>query len=133
MFEVWMDDRVVGAVKAEQEGLYYRFTCTCRPPDDGLYRLWVSDGTVDRDLGICVPEGNVFTLTKSIPAKQLSPGKLSFTLHPSAERAGSNRVRETVRFRDLELLDHARLCDERGMEIIVTEQAPIPPDSDLNP
>ena len=133
MFDIFMDDKIVGSAEAERKGLYYQFTCTCKPPDNGIYRVWVSDGSEDIDLGICVPEGTAYTLRKQIPAKMLHGKEFHFTLLPKDRKTTYEPKEGKASFRDLELLEYAKLTEEDGQQTIVIEQAPSQPDSDPNP
>lgn len=72
----------VGTAKRQRQGLYCRFCCRCRLPDEGLYRIHAICGEIREDLGICVPMDGGFGMDKRIPAKRLGEGELSFELVP---------------------------------------------------
>ena len=133
MFDIFMDNKIVGTAKAERKGLYYHFTCTCKPPDNGIYRVWVSDGSAEIDLGICVPEGAFYTLRKQLPAKLLRDAEFKFTLLPKDRKLTYAPKEKNLSFQDLELLQYAKLSDESEEQTIIIEQAPDQPDSDPNP
>ena len=128
MFDILMDTKVVGSAELTKEGLYYRFFCTCKLPDDGIYRVTVSDGNHTKDLGICVPSGMV----TRIQQKYLQGEKLSFSLIP--DKADENRivVNTDTPFEKLDMLDssHLRIADGR-VEIMIYP-TPSLQDSDPN-
>ena len=133
MFNIYMGSKVVGTAQVDRKGLYCQFRCTCKPPDDGIYRIWVSDGLSNIDLGICVPDGAVYTLIKRVPAKLLSGENFTFTLQPKDSKNGGLTSGEKEPFQQLEMLEMAKLSEENGQQIIVIEQAPIQQDNDPNP
>ena len=54
-YEVKYGDLTVGTARAEKQGLYLCFSCRCRLPEEGMYRIHVVSDGVREDLGICVP------------------------------------------------------------------------------
>ena len=119
----------------KKEGLYYRFTCVCVPPSDGLHRISVSDGSAVRDLGICVPDGDHFYLSARLPVKYLKGTQLSFALTASEDRQKVLRipVESGAEFKNLVQLDRARLEIANGKKLIVINPVQVPQDSDRIP
>ena len=76
------DGTQVGTVRADKQGLYILFSCRCRLPQEGLYRVHAVCGKHREDLGICIPLGGSFGMDKRIPAKRLGEGMLAFELVP---------------------------------------------------
>ena len=64
-------DRLVGRVRAERQGLYYLFRCRCRLSGEAAFRLLVSCGEKQEDLGILVPMEGGFGLDTRRPVKRL--------------------------------------------------------------
>ena len=122
MFEIYMGTKAVGTARVSREGLYYRFDCTCKPPDSSLYRIWVTDGTGETDLGICVPDGGVYTLTKRLPVKGFRGETFSFSLRRNEEKKAPPIP--------LEMLEQAVLCNG---QILIKDPIPAQPDSDPSP
>ena len=80
IFEITYEAEPVGKARIEKQGLYYRFSCRCKLPDDGFYRVNVCYGTDHVDLGICVPMEELFGMDKKIPLRQIPEGTPSFLL-----------------------------------------------------
>lgn len=81
-YDIKFDDSPVGKAQMEKQGLYMLFSCRCRLPDTGIYRIHAVYGDKREDLGICVPMGELFGMDKKIPAKQLEAGIPTFELIP---------------------------------------------------
>ena len=80
MFDIIMNRQVVGNARVDKEGLFYKIHCTCKVPDEAFYKIYMNDGEINRDLGICVPSGDFFVLTARVPCKQIKVESLSFSL-----------------------------------------------------
>ena len=129
MYDIFMGSQVVGQAEATKEGLYYRFTCKCSPPDEGIHRIVVSDENNTRDLGICVPAGEWFCLVSRVPIKYLSDGELNFTLLPRENDQKVVPVVPNEAFEDLDMLDSAYLQESEGNAEIVISPVPDQQDS----
>ena len=81
-YDITHEGAPVGTARMEKQGLYYVFSCRCRLPEEGLYRIHAINGETREDLGICVPIGSAFGMDKKIPAKRLGEGNLTFELLP---------------------------------------------------
>ena len=80
-YPVYFGEQAVGRVQVKREGLYYRFSCRCRPAGGEMHRLWMICGEKETDLGLCVPMGyDSFGTEKRIPVKQCGPGEPTFCL-----------------------------------------------------
>ncbi len=77
---------LVGKVNVRKQGLYCRFVCRCRLSGGGVFRLQVSCGGKQENLGILVPMEDGFGLDTRIPAKRLEEGEPVFTLVPKHEK-----------------------------------------------
>ena len=122
----------MGAANIKKEGLYYIIFCECTLPGEGIYRIIVSDGDTKRNLGICVPTGNRFTLCARVPSKGLREEKLSFTLVPKEMRS-SCPVQTGMPFEPLDQLDSARMEVSGGEASIILDPAPDQLDNDQSP
>lgn len=89
-FSVTVLGKPAGKVVVRKEGLYYHFTCRCHLPDDNIYRLIVSCGTVRENLGILVPQKDSFILNTKLPIKRIGAGEMSFVLVPKQETFSRN-------------------------------------------
>ena len=81
-YEIKYEGVPIGTAHLEKQGLYLSFSCRCRLPQEGLYRIHVICGENREDLGICVPLGGDFGTDKRIPAKRFGEGTLPFELVP---------------------------------------------------
>ena len=83
VYEITYADAAVGTARMEKQGLYYRFSCRCRLPKDGFFRIHVICADKRADLGICVPVDGMFGTDKKIPIKMLGDGAWTFLLRPN--------------------------------------------------
>ena len=131
MFEIFYHDMAVGTADVKTIGLYYHIVCHCIPPDDSIYRICVHDGLHTRSLGICVPEGKIFSLTARIPVKYLKE-EMSFRLIPNKPEYEKLSVATDEPFEALHQLETARFQTENGQPQILIDPIPIQQDSGLN-
>lgn len=132
MYDIMMDGISVGQATVEKEGLYYCFACTCIPQKEGVHRIHVCDGENVRDLGICVPDGNVFRLSTRIPVKYFCDGNWSFVLSDTPRIEKVVPVKEDEPFSYLEQLNTARLQNTNGQPEIILPTVQDQPDSGLS-
>lgn len=132
LYDIYVDTQVVGQAEVIKEGLYYRFSCKCTPPDEGVYRIIVSDGENTKDLGICVPTGEWFCLVSRVPIKYLPGERLEFTLIPKDKQEKVVSVATDEPFADLDKLDSAHLQQSNGKTEIIIDPIPGQQDSDPN-
>ena len=127
MYEIVFGEKTVGKAVVTKEGLYYKISCLCKPPDKKLYRISVSDGIAEKDLGICVPDGTGFTLRASVPVKHLKGDSLLFTMVPHDRKSTESEKQVGVpvqtggAFHQLDKLQNARLRLINGQTVIVTD------------
>ena len=81
-YDITYEGAPVGAARMETLGLYYVFSCRCRLPEEGLYRIHAVNGETREDLGICIPVDGAFGMDKKIPQKRIGEGMLTFELVP---------------------------------------------------
>lgn len=79
-YNITYEGAPVGSAQMEKHGLYYVFTCRCKLPQEGLYRIHVTVADRREDLGICVPMDGAFGMDKKISAKRLGEGTPAFEL-----------------------------------------------------
>ena len=79
-YEVIYHNESVGTAQLEKQGLYCCFSCRCRLPDKGMYRIHVICGENREDLGICIPMDGMFGTEKRIPSKRLGEGTPVFEM-----------------------------------------------------
>ncbi len=118
-FPIFFENRTVGEVQVQKKGLYYQFACQCTPPDHDIYRIVISCGNTEQSLGICVPDGKHFALSKQMPMKSIRDGEWEFYLRP--KDAVNNivaAVSEDAPFPLLDKLEHSSLLVENGEAFI---------------
>ena len=85
-YAIKLGEKNVGQARMEREGLYYRISCRCSLQEKGVYRILVSCGSKQENLGICVPVAEGFGIDTKIPVKRLGEGKPEFQLLPRQEQ-----------------------------------------------
>lgn len=119
MYQITYNGRQVGQAQAEREGLYYKITCVCDFSDDEIHRIVASDGKSVVKLGVCVPNGNQFSLSTKVPAKYLSAGDLCFSV--ASECTSGIPIFSGKPFPHLDKLETARLQITNGQPCIVID------------
>lgn len=132
MYDILFSGKSVGNAQLEKEGLYYRIRCGCKPPDDGVYRVIVSDGSNRQDLGICVPEGKIFVVNKRVPCKSLTGEQLTFYLVEKSYGEVVVPVADGEPFEYLDQLEDAHLRVADGQAEIIIAPTPDQQGSDQN-
>ena len=114
--ELTFGDRPVGRVRAERQGLYYLFRCRCRLSGEAVFRLLVSCGEKQEDLGILVPMEGGFGLDTRRPVKRLGEGTLSFRLasNHDAPKTHFAPISPEEPFAYLQRLKDAYLAEKNG-------------------
>ena len=82
IYDIVFENQPMGTAHMERQGLYFCFSCRCRLPGDGMYRIHALCGDRREDLGICVPMDGAFGMDKRLPAKRLGEGSPTFELLP---------------------------------------------------
>lgn len=96
-YQISNGEQIIGVAQVSQEGLYYKIFCRCKLPMNGIHRVYVSNNGVERDLGICVPNGEEFILEKKVPIKHIGQGELKFL---AGKKSGKERVNKVPICRD---------------------------------
>lgn len=68
----------VGKMCVQKEGLYYCFSGQCTLNRDDIYRVVVTCGVREMNLGVLIPEGSSFLIRKKVPIKQVGEGSWEF-------------------------------------------------------
>ncbi len=118
---VYFNDSPVGTVQIKKEGLYYQFSSQCRLKERKMYRLILSCGESTRDLGILVPEGDVFTHRKRLPVKTFPAADFHFSLQCEDGGKAEKRlvVKEDEPFAGISMLENAVLSSHDGEMTVV--------------
>lgn len=81
-YPVLHGDQPVGEVQVSRRGLYYHFFCRFQLKEPCLCRLELCCGEMVENLGVPVPEGGQFVLTKQIPSSRVGAGTPVFRVLP---------------------------------------------------
>ena len=132
MYQILMDGKNMGTADVNKEGLYYKFSCLCVPPDDKIYRIILRDGNGTRNLGVCVPDGKKYMLNVRIPVKKINGNQFEFFMVSKINDAIEKPVETGKTFPYLDKLENAILQTENGKQVIVINQYQVQPDNDQN-
>ena len=85
-YDVFWGSEVIGQARVERRGLYYHFDCRCKLTGEGICRVTVSCGGHHENLGILIPAGDDFVLSRKLAAKRLGIGKPEFRVLPRHQK-----------------------------------------------
>ena len=74
-YPVRMGKEEIGLAQVVKKGLYYQIQCHCKLTGEVIHRLVLITDAGEENLGIPMPEGDGFSLTKRLPVSRV-PGKL---------------------------------------------------------
>ena len=131
LYDIYRGNEKIGKAEVSQEGLYYRFRCTCNLPDGKIYRILISCGGKTENLGIPIPGGDSFWLSVRLPKSRFTEAEPIFQAIPKEERLWVP-VYPDQPFPYLSELENAVLGEENGETGIFISKSS-QPDSDLNP
>ena len=79
-YSIFFNGFPVGTAALRENGLYYRIEAACRPDNNRMLRLkaYCADNVID--LGLLVPEDDLFVLCKDIPIKLIKSKDIRFHL-----------------------------------------------------
>ena len=126
-YHIYLGQDKAGEVTVKREGLYYLFQCRCRLPSMPIYCAVLQNGNAQFNLGVCVPDGNIFRTNKRIPAKLLEKPEFSFFLIEKQKNPTKVvPVDPEKPFRYLEELENAYFGRSNGIAQICFEEAKSP-------
>jgi hypothetical protein len=123
IYTVWLGNENVGQAVVERFGLYYRFQCRCKLQSNVISRVTVSCAGTNESLGILVPSGREYILTKSLPAKKFPGGQPEFRLQPKSPQIHELEIDiyPEEPFRYIAKLENAYLERRRDKSVIHIE------------
>lgn len=118
---VSFEGKDVGSVTVSREGLYYNFSCKVTSWSGGMYRLLLKTELETIDLGILVPQGNTFVLSKRLPIKQIRGKRFSFAVITAVMEKNEKYISVTQDqpFSYIEELLNTKLETKAGNNVIV--------------
>ena len=113
---VRFEKQAMGKVRVEKEGLYYRFSCECRLPQPGLYRLIAECQDREVPIGILAPGAGGFVLNTRIAAKKFVTPMTGFTVVATGDERKTKFIPllPDAPFAYISDLERARLSCEAG-------------------
>ncbi len=124
MFAITFENQTVGFAKVQKEGCFYRISCSCDLLPSGSRRIFVTDGNATIDLGICVPNGGRFVLTKRIPVRCLEQDNLQFSFMPECDNIAGIPVETGKAFAELNNLRYGKYRYQNGQGQIFIDSVP---------
>lgn len=74
IYPVFLGNESIGEAKVTRQGLYYHIACRCTLSGEVVHRLVLKKDDKTENLGIPIPEGRFFTLTKKLPVSRVGEG-----------------------------------------------------------
>ncbi len=131
--KVLMDGQTVGTAFITRKGLYLHIRCCCNFPDKKIRRIRMCIENEVFDLGVCIPEKNLFVINKAIPLKRIGAGEISFHVF-NIKDSQFFSLTELDQFNAICKLQNACLSVKNGEAgIMIKDQSQGQRDSDLNP
>ncbi len=131
-YEVLFHQKPVGTMEVSRDGLYYRFCCKCKLPQNQIFRITVSYGNEHVNLGVLIPCNDTFHLDTKRPIKLFTQAEPLFTVTSDTENWIP--IREDRPFPRIEDLENGIYCEQDGVPgILFTDLEPSRQGSDQNP
>lgn len=73
-YPIFLGQEQIGEAKVIRQGLYDQFFCRCKLSGEIVHRLVLKMGNQTENLGILVPNGAFFELTKKLPVSRVGKG-----------------------------------------------------------
>lgn len=114
-------NRAVGQVTVSKEGLYYKIEASLRLPKGSRYRLTVCFEHNTMDLGLCIPQGDMFIMCTKIPIKRFCGDSFTFMLSEKNERKVIP-IQDNKPFSHLDILPQCSFSRENGKAVVIIHQ-----------
>lgn len=121
MHTIWLSKEPVGHVTVERIGLYYGFHCKCQLHSKVICRVMISCGGKSISLGILVPVGKEYQLSRKFPVKEFAVGEPEFWItpkHPTKPEALTVDIYPEEPFQYITKLETAYLSTRQGKTMI---------------
>ena len=115
-YDILLGGESVGKAQVSRQGLYACFQCRLRLAGEVMYKLTLVRDGGTLDLGVPVPQGDVFTLNTRIPIKRIGEGPFTIRAVPRHTPVGKRFVplKEDEPFRYLAKLNEAAYAMQDG-------------------
>ena len=115
LYNIYLGEEKVGEATVKREGLYYHFLCSSNLPAGTIYCVILRCAEKEFNLGVCVPEGDLFYTGKRIPMKQFSNSDFQFCIEEKNKRPQKSVTVNPQRpIAYLEHLENAYFCSNNG-------------------
>lgn len=114
-YSVTWKQQVVGEVSLHPDGLYCNILCTCKLPEGGIYRLWMSASGEGTNLGVLYPGSGFFSLRRRVPGNLLAKENPVFRIELPQKQMRFVPVRADEPFPYLHLLMQGRFAVQDGV------------------
>lgn len=81
-YDICLGSEILGQATVERQGLYFKIVCRCHLSGQTRFRVSVAGSGGEEDLGLLIPQGSGFGLTKSVAVKKLGE-QLRFQIVPA--------------------------------------------------
>lgn len=122
-YDIFRGGEKIGKAQVARQGLYYRFRCCCALTGSVIYRLTATCGEKTENLGVLVPDADVFRLEKKLPVSRFPEGALVIRAVPANPDKGAQfaPVYPDEPFRYIAKLHTARMQCRDGQVGVVFE------------
>ena len=127
-YDVLYNNKVVGNVVTKNDGLYVNFTCECKLPIKAIYRLYAIYGDIKMKLGVCMPEGVKYVLSKKLPRAYLLDCMPTFHIESDNEDTVHYfPINNELPFEHIYALPQGKICETNNNILIAIDKACINP------
>lgn len=119
LYDVYMGDAIIGSAEIVRVGLYYNIKIFCKPPASGIYRSFVVSAGKKVYLGICIPIGDGYEISKRLPVKHLNDSDMIFIITSANERSTFLPIESNQPFVHPRMLKKAHFVKIEGIPGVV--------------
>ena len=114
-YDVFLNGQTVGKATLHKDGLYIRYSCLCSLPKGEIYRIVAENEKDSLNLGICVPNGDLWISTGRFSEKQMKIDGIKLIVQPCSMMKGKfTPIIDGGEFDFIEQLENAQLTFRTG-------------------
>ena len=118
MYDVKLNDTIVGSVVLHRQGAYYLMECNCKVKMTQRYHLIMQMKGIEIDLGLCLPNNAGLELKTRCKISEIGDNTPIFTLRNNNQNMCSFTVKTNEPFADISGLPYGRLNIQNGIYTI---------------
>ena len=137
MYEVMLNDRIVGHVTLQRQGVYYLLSCECGLHMTQRYHLMLMINDKETDLGLCLPNKTGLELRTRIKVSLVGDSTPRFELvrHDPMVNGCTFTLKPNEPFAEISKIQYGRLNIQNGVygitfPLVDLLRSPIQQDSD---